>query len=109
MTSNTVTLTDVALTLAAYLLGAATVAALIAALIAARVLARRRYQGRNPEPYAGFRTAAHTGNGHLMPLQCEGRCPGTRMHETDGDGGATCTTCGTPRVAGADTHLNGAS
>ncbi len=31
-------------------------------------------------------------------LECEGLCEGATAHEPDGDGTATCSTCGTPRA-----------
>ncbi|MFU0241695.1 hypothetical protein ACKI1J_38895 [Streptomyces scabiei] len=96
------TLTDVGLHIAAALLGAALLAV---AFIAGRHVARRRgrgrYQGRTPEPYAGFRTGAHTGTGELRWLECHGHCPGTTTHETAGDGEATCVLCGTVRLVPA--------
>lgn len=52
--------------------------------------------------YAGLRTEDGT-------AECEGTCPGITVHEHHGDGTATCTRCGTPRVCGPGTHLNGVS
>jgi hypothetical protein len=75
----------------AVLLGCTAAAVLIGALIAAR---HTRYQGRAPEPYAGFRTGARSGE--LLLLECEGHCDGASAHETDGDE-ATCVLCGATR------------
>ncbi|MCC9712045.1 hypothetical protein E4N62_46690 [Streptomyces sp. MNU76] len=79
----------------AVLLGCIAAAVLIGSLIFAR---HARYQGRTPEPYAGFRTGArHTGTGEFLQLACEGHCPGTTAHEITGDEDATCVLCGTHR------------
>ncbi|MBP5890619.1 hypothetical protein [Streptomyces scabiei] len=91
------TLTDASLHIAAALLGGALAATFVWALS----VVRRRYQGRTPEPYAGYRTGAHTGTGELRWLECKGDCPGTTTHETAGDGEATCVQCGTPRMVPA--------
>lgn len=93
------TLTDASLDIAAVLAGAA----FIVMIIAGRHIARRRYQGRTPEPYAGFRTGArpHSDAGELRWLPCKGHCPGTTTHEAAGDGEATCVLCGTPRMVPA--------
>lgn len=48
--------------------------------------------------YARFHT--DTGAPPLV-AECEGTCPGSTEHEEDGDGGATCPGCGTPRRAPA--------
>jgi hypothetical protein len=87
-----VTIIDTGAHIAAFLLGAAAVAAFIAALVRLR---RRGYQGPAPEPYAGFREAAHTGV-EFLELECQGHCPGATAHETAGDE-ATCVLCGTTR------------
>ncbi len=42
--------------------------------------------------YARF----HTDDTPLLAA-CEGTCPGSTGHEDDGEGTATCITCGTPR------------
>jgi hypothetical protein len=76
-------------------------AAFIAAITAGRRIARRRYQGRTPEPYGGFLTGAQAGPGERRWLACEGHCPGTTTHETAGDGEATCALCGTTRLVPA--------
>lgn len=52
--------------------------------------------------YAAFRDEYGT-------AECEGTCSGATAHEHHGDGTATCTRCGTPRVSGAGIHLNGVS
>ncbi|MEV4858955.1 hypothetical protein [Streptomyces ossamyceticus] len=89
--SESVQITDV-------LLGLAVGVAVIAALTALR--RRGRYQGPDPEPYAGFRQGnGRVGGGRLVVLPCEGHCPGDSTHETDGDDGATCVLCGTHRSA----------
>ncbi|GAQ61923.1 hypothetical protein [Streptomyces scabiei] len=90
------TLTDASLDIAAALLGGA---AFVLAIIVGRRIARRRYQGRSPEPYAGFQTGARTGE--LLWLECHGHCPGTTTHEAAGDGEATCRLCGTARLVPA--------
>jgi hypothetical protein len=81
--------------IAIVLLGLALGGVVITALIALR---RARYRGQDAGPYAGFRDAnGRVDNGHLVRLPCEGHCPGSTTHETDGAGGATCRLCGTPR------------
>jgi len=81
--------------IAAVLLGLALGGGFITALIALR---RAHYQAPDREPYAGFRDGnGHLDGGQLVLLPCEGDCPGTRAHETDGEGGATCALCGTHR------------
>jgi hypothetical protein len=40
--------------------------------------------------------------GQLRLIECEGHCGGLTRHESDGDGTATCTGCGTPRTAATD-------
>lgn len=47
--------------------------------------------------YARFRTDDTT----PPATECEGTCPGSTEHEDDGEGGATCQGCGTPRQAPA--------
>lgn len=93
----TTTLADAAALTAAFLGGAAATAAVIAMPWAVR----RFYPAS--ETYAGFQAAARP------ELPCEGTCRGARPHEDHGDGTATCTDCGTPRVTSPGTHLNGAS
>ncbi|MFD9107171.1 hypothetical protein [Streptomyces bottropensis] len=91
------TLTDASLFIAV-VLGCAAAAIVIGFLIFAR---HARYRGPVSDPYAGFRTGAHTGTGELRWLECKGHCPGTTTHETAGDGDATCVLCGTPRLVPA--------
>ena len=65
-----------------------------------RLKARRRH-GRHARPDADE-------DGHMLLLPCEGYCRSrATRHETDGDGTATCTRCGTPRAA-ADEFDDGA-
>lgn len=87
------TLTDPSLFIAV-VLGCTAAAVVIGALIFAR---HAHYQGRTPEPYAGFRTGARADAGELVLLECEGHCDGACGHETAGDGTATCVLCGTAR------------
>lgn len=60
-------------------------------------------------PHAATYARFHTDNPTPPTAECEGTCPGLTEHEDDGEGTATCTRCGTPRVAGLGAHLNGAS
>lgn len=86
--------TDPSLFIAA-VLGCTAAAVMIGALIFAR---HARYQGPDPEPYAGFRTGARrTGTGEFLQMECEGHCPGVTAHEITGDEDATCVLCGTHR------------
>lgn len=91
------TLTDTGSNIAVVLLGLALGLAIIAVLVSVR--GRRRYQGPDPEPYTGFREAAHAG-GKRLQLECEGHCDGDSAHETHGDE-ATCVLCGTTRLVPA--------
>ncbi|MBP5922137.1 MULTISPECIES: hypothetical protein [Streptomyces] len=47
--------------------------------------------------YARF----HADDDTPTAAECEGTCEGSTEHEDDGDGGATCPGCGTPRRAPA--------
>ncbi|WP_405960565.1 hypothetical protein OG235_24535 [Streptomyces sp. NBC_00024] len=47
--------------------------------------------------YARF----HTDDATPLVAECEGTCEGSTEHEDDGEGGATCPGCGTPRQAPA--------
>ncbi|MBD9703418.1 hypothetical protein IHE56_15270 [Streptomyces sp. ID01-12c] len=59
-------------------------------------------------PHAATYARFHTDPAPRL-AECEGTCEGSTGHEGDGDGIATCTGCGTPRVTSPGTHLNGAS
>ena len=73
-------------------------AVLIGLAFAIPVLVALRHTGA-PDHAAGSSYATfHDGPAPLF-LDCEGPCQGATAHEADGDGGATCITCGTSRPA----------